>query len=331
LVTIYSTSFLQIKSQKVSTIAAEENAMAVPFWKSDSFGTALSYAISQMPTFIGYPLADLIGHFAANDVMSPGHRAMRVNQWVAHGGKISPRKLRQLVRQVYYNQGRAIYDFYHYLNHPEKVRRMVSLTPQFKQMMDEAMQGKQGTLLLIAHTAGFNLGGLVLPLLGYKILSLAIANPSRGYRWQNQLRNQHGMEVVPMSVSSWQRARERLQAGGMVQTGVDRPQGEVIYSPMFFGRPAALPVAYTKLALTTGAKVFVAGFHTNPDRTCVIDVSEQVQMEKRDDPHVEMLVNAEKVLREVEKFILRDPTQWMMFLPVWPQAGAELPARFKLK
>lgn len=305
--------------------------MSTPFWKSESFGTALSYIISQLPQVVGYPIADMLGHMAANDVMSPGHRAVRLNQWVAHGGNISPRRLRQVVRCVYYNQARAVYDFYHFLNRPEDVRRLVSLTPQFQQMMEEAMQEKQGTLLLIAHTAGFNLGGLLLPLLGYKFLSLAIANPSRGYRWQNQLRNEHGMEVVPMSVSSWTRARERLQAGGMVQTGVDRPQGEVKYSPMFFGRPAALPVAYTKLALTTGARVFVAGFNTNPDRTCVVDVSEQVQMEKRDDPHEEMLVNAEKVLREVEKFIRKDPSQWMMFLPVWPQAEAELPARFRLK
>lgn len=305
--------------------------MAVPFWKTEAFGTALSYLISQTPPFIGYRLADLIAHFSANDVMSPGHRAMRVNQWVAHGGKISPRRLRQVVRQAYYNQGRAIYDFYHYLNHPDKVRRLVSLTPRFQQMMDEAKQEKQGTLLLIAHTAGFNLGGLLLPLLGFKFLSLAIANPSRGYRWQNELRNEHGMEVVPMSVSNWQLARERLQAGGTVQTGVDRPMGEVKYSPTFFGRPSALPVAYTKLALTTGARVFVAGFHTNPDRTCVIDASEQVYMEKRDDPHEEMIVNAEKVLHEVEKFICHDPTQWVMFFPVWPEADAELPARFKLK
>jgi lauroyl/myristoyl acyltransferase len=117
----------------------------------------------------------------------------------------------------------------------------------------------------------------------------------------------------------------------MVQTGVDRPQGEGKYSPIFFGRPSALPVAYTKLALTTGARVFVAGFHTNPDRTCVVDVSEEVQMEERNDPHEEMLVNAEKVLREVETFICKDPSQWMMFMPIWPQLEGELPVRFRLK
>lgn len=305
--------------------------MAEPFWKTDSFGTALSYLISQVPPALGYPLADLIAHSAANDVMSPGHRAMRVNQWVAHGGKISPKKLRQVVRQVYYNQGRAIYDFYHYLSHPEKVKRLVKLTPKFEKMMREAMEGKQGTLLLMPHLTGFNIGGLLLPLLGFKFLTLSYPHPTKGYRWQNKLRINSGLEVEPMSVSAWQHARERLQAGGTVLTGVDRPQPDSGYEPEFFGRPAALPVAYARLATHTHARVFVVAFHTRPDRTCEIDVSDRVEMENREDAHEEMRVNAGKVLEQVEIFIRRDPTQWVMFYPVWPNADRELPERFWIR
>ncbi len=305
--------------------------MAVPFWKTESFGTALSYAISQLPPTLGYPLADLIAHFAANDAMSPGHRALRVNQWVAHGGKITPRKLRQVVRQVYCNQAHAIYDFYHYLNRPDDIRRLVRLTPKFEKMMHEAMQEKQGTLLLMPHLTGFNLGGVLLPMLGFKILTLSYPNPTRGYQMQNKLRSNHGLEVEPMSISSWQHARARLQRGGTVLTGVDRPQENPAKMPTFFGRPAALPVAYTQLALHTNARVFVVGFHTNADRTCVLDVSDQVLMEPTPDPHEEKRLNAEKVLIEVEKFIRKDPTQWVMFFPVWPGADADLPARFRVK
>lgn len=305
--------------------------MTTPFWKSDSFGTALSYLVSQLPRFIGYPLADMLGHMAANDVMSPGHRAVRLNQWMAHDGKISPRKLRQVVRCVYYNQARAVYDFYHFLNRPAEVQKLVCLTPKFSAMMQECNRGKRGTLLLMPHLTGFNLGGLLLPQLGFKFLTLSFPNPTRGYRWQNQLRNEHGMEVEPMTVSAWQRARERLQQGGTVLTGVDRPSGETEYMPMFFGRPAELPVAYTKLALSTDARMFVIGFQTKEDRTSLIDVSDEVEMEQRDDPHEEMRVNAEKVLREVERFIRMDRSQWVMFLPVWPQVEAELPARYRLK
>ena len=34
--------------------------------------------------------------------------------------------------------------------------------------------------------------------------------------------------------------------------------------------------------------------------------------------------HAEKVLAEAEKFIRRDPLQWMMFFPVWPAMTTEL-------
>jgi KDO2-lipid IV(A) lauroyltransferase len=302
--------------------------MVVPFWKTESFGTAISIALSQMPSVIGYRIADLIAHFSANDVMSPGHRAMRVNQWVAHGGHISPQRLRQLVRQVYCNQGRAIYDFYHYLNRPEDIRRLVSITPRFEQMMEEAKQEKQGTLLLMPHLTGFNLGGLYLPMVGFKFLTLSYPHPSVGYQWQNQIRIDHGMEVEPMSVSSWQHARERLQNGGTVLTGVDRPVPDSGYAPQFFGRPSALPVAYAHLASHTHARVFVVSFRTHSDRTCVLDVSPQIQMEERSDPREELQFNAEKVLKEVEKLICIDPTQWVMFYPVWPEAEKEIPPRF---
>ncbi len=305
--------------------------MPVPFWKTEFFGTAMSYLISQMPPRVGYRLADMIAHVAANDVMSPGHRAMRVNQWVVHGGQASPRKLRQVVRQVYYNQGRAIYDFYHYLNHPEDVQRLVSMTPEFTRVLEETKQQKQGTLLLMPHLTGFNLGGLLPPMLGYRILTLSYPNPTRGYRLQNKFRSDRGLEVEPMSASSWQHARERLQQGGIVLTGVDRPLADPSYAPRFFGRPSALPVAYMQLALHTNARVFVIAFRTNPDRTCELLTSPQVELERRADPHEEMLVNTEKVLLEVEKFILQDPTQWVMFFPVWPGADAELPAKFRVK
>jgi lauroyl/myristoyl acyltransferase len=294
--------------------------------QSEALGTAFSIGFSQgLPTFLGYPLASLIAYFAANKAMSPGHRAVCINQWVAHDGQLDHSGLRRAVRKVYHQQGHAVYDFYHYMDRPEKIRQLVSLTPKFEALMRDCMQEKQGTLLLMPHLIGFNLGGLLLAQLGFQFLTLSFPNPNRAYRWQNKIRTDRGMLVEPMSFTAMQHARQRLEQGGTVLTGIDRPHPDSGYSPLFFGRPASLPVAYIRLALNTHARVFVIGFHASADHTCHIDVSDQVQLETCEDPRQELIVNAEKALAEAEKFIRIDPSQWVMFLPVWPEAESELP------
>lgn len=229
------------------------------------------------------------------------------------------------------NQGHGLYDFYRALNHPDLVRRLVKFSPRFENMVEGLKRENQPTLLLMPHLSGFNLGGLRLQQEGLRFLTLAYPNPSRGYKWQNKLRNDRGMEVVPFSFSSFVLARERLQQGGIVLTGVDRPLEGSGYHPRFFGIPADLPVAYIKLALKTGAGVFVLGFATNRDHTQVIDVSERIEMERCADSNQELILNAEKVLRVAEEFIKKDPEQWMMFYPVWPDQLDHLEHRTRSK
>ncbi|KAF0109759.1 MAG: hypothetical protein FD147_2084 [Chloroflexi bacterium] len=296
---------------------------------NQALGTALVLALSQgLPPFMGHPVAAVISYILGNRVISPTFHAIRLNQWVAHDGKLSQRELRRAVRRVFQNQGRALYDFYHNLDRPEEIRRLVKLTPRFTAMMEESMASKanQGTLLVMPHLSGFNVGGLLLAQLGFRFLTLAIPNPNRGYAWQNKLRNDRGMEVLPMTGSSMQLARERLQKGGAVLTGIDRPHPESGYNPLFFNRPAALPVAYIRLALKTHARVFVIGFRSLADHSYLIDLSDQVEMEHAADPREELMMNTQKVLRIAEEYIRLDPSQWMMFLPVWPQAEGELPS-----
>lgn len=295
---------------------------------SQTLGTAAVMALSQgLPSFIGHPVAAALSYMAGNRVFSPTFRSISLNQWVAHDGNLTARQLRQAIRKVYQNQGRALYDFYHNLDRPEEIRKFVRLTPNFEKMMNECMSPdmQQGTLMLMPHLSGFNLSGLYLAQLGFKFLTLAIPNPNRGYAWQNKLRNDRGMDVVPLNMQAMQDARKRLQSGGTVLTGIDRPIDESDHEPSFFSRKAALPVAYVKLALKTNARVFVLGFQTLKDSTIIVDVSPQVEFEPLENPHEELVINAEKVLKIAEQFIRLDPSQWMMFLPVWPDVKKEVP------
>lgn len=290
-----------------------------------SLSTAIAVNLSQaLPGWIGYPLTKAIGALLSTRFFSPVVKAVRLNQWIAHDRKLTRHELTVAVRQVFLNQARSLYTFYHNLDRPERVKQLVRISPRMQQMMDTSNQGGRGTLMLIPHLTGFDMGGLLLGAQGFKFLTLSYPNPPKGYEWQNKLRNDRGVEVMPMSFQSTQMARERLQAGGTVLTGIDRPHPGSGYTPEFFGRPAELPVAYIKLALKTRARVFVVAFQSLPDFTYEIDVSDEIPMLPNPDPKTELEKNASRVLKAAEGFIRRNPASWAMFYPVWPELEKEM-------
>lgn len=291
-----------------------------------SLSTALAVNLSQaFPPSIGYSVARVIARVLTGRFYSPLVKAVRLNQWIAHDRKLNRHELNRAVNQVFLNQARALYNFYHNLDRFDQVRQLVRISPRMKQLMETSNQNRQGTMMLIPHMSGFDLGGLLLGQMGFKYLTLSYPNPPHGYEWQNKMRNDRGEEVMPMSFQSTQFARERLQAGGTVLTGIDRPYPGTGYFPKFFGLPAELPVAYMKLALRTSARVFVVAFQTLPDQTYEIDASDEIALQRDADPRKELEDNVSRVLLEVERFIRTNPASWAMFYPVWPQLLKELP------
>lgn len=289
------------------------------------FSTLAALVLSRLfPPVPGHSFARLVGRVVGLFPNGSAYRSLRLNQWIASGKQLAGRALDQAVKQVFVNQGVALYDFYRALSHPEIAQEKVNFTPAFNRLVEECKKEEEGTLLLIPHLSGFNLGGLRLAQERLHYLSLVNPDTSKGYAWQNELRIRHGMEVEPFTIYALGQARERLKSGGTVLTGIDRPLENSKYTPCFFGYPSALPVAYIRLALKSAARVFVVGFTTLKNHTHLIDVSDQVQLEHYRDGEEELARNAEKVLQQAEVFIRRDLAQWMMFYPVWPEELAKL-------
>jgi KDO2-lipid IV(A) lauroyltransferase len=292
---------------------------------SEAFGTGVAILLGQgLRPWLGYRVARFIGWVVSCFPGGAAYRSLALNQWIVSGKTLGKRELNLAVRKIFRNQALALYDFYHALDRPELIQQQVKFTEKFEKLIGECKRADQPTLLLIPHLSGFNMGGLRLAQYGLRYLTLAYPNPSSGYQWQNKLRNDRGMEVIPFTIEALGQARKRLQQGGTVLTGVDRPLEESNYHPQFFGYPTNLPVAYVRLALKTNARVFVVGFMTLNDHTYLIDVSDQVHLQHNEDAELELELNAEKILLKAEEFIRRDPYHWMMFYPVWPDEMSNL-------
>lgn len=294
---------------------------------NSSLGMGIALFLGRMiPNAVGHSTTQTIARIMARQKKTAMVTAVRNNQWVVRGENLSRPTLDDCVTDVFRLQARCLFDFYHNLNHPQQVLDLIQFTPAFQKVFDERLERKQGALFLLTHLSAFDLGGYAIATRGLHLQILSTPQLNSGYSWQNHVRQQQGLETTPLGPSALHQARLRLEQGGTVLTGLDRPNPGSNYKPLFFGHPAALPVFYVRLALNTHVPIYVIAVIAQADgASYLIDASEPITMEPNSDSRQEIIQNAETVLRTGESFIRSHPEQWAMFFPVWPDLLVNTP------
>lgn len=279
-----------------------------------------------VPPAVGHRLADAVTAALARRRSASLYRHLFHNLRVALGPDADDALVHRTAAQVLRNTGRSYYTFYHaYAQGRQAVLDRVEVHPQVFAYLDELAYQRRGALIVGGHLSGFDLGAIAFAYMGYRIAALAYAAPTSGYDLQNQIRRQAGLEWLPIDPSVLRRAINRLREGGLIITGVDRPDphggGELL---PFFGRPARLPVGHVRLALQTGAPVgiVVPEYLAAQDRVRVY-LAGMLEMEQVGTRQENVLHNARRVLAIIERAILAHPDQWQMFYPVWETADGD--------
>ncbi len=289
-------------------------------------GVGFALAVGKFtPPWIGYRVAELIARLSAMKRTSKHVRAARLNQYVVSGGELRGRKLERAVYEVLRSTAHSLYDFYHNLDRPDRILKLVEFDSYFQEIFDRVKSGGYPALFLTPHLSNFDLAGRALALRGLKFQILSFPQPPGGYQLQNRLRIEAGIEVTPMTIEATLKAKQRLRSGGVVLTGLDRPLDETRYHPRFFGLPAPLPVAYIHLALQTQVPIIVVACISKKPGRYTVTARPPLIPQPREDRAAELIENAEAVLREAEVLIRQYPRQWSMYYPVWPQVFGEVP------
>jgi lauroyl/myristoyl acyltransferase len=278
-----------------------------------------------LPPRAGYAAADFFSWVITLFKKNPQVQAVRANQWIISGKKKNKHELDRAVREVFRHSARCIYDMYHYYQNLSQLDSKVILSSRAKLLIEQNRSQEKTAVVVGPHLSNFDLGIQALARNGMKALILSYPQPTSGYQWQNEIRNLEQMETVPLSISVLHQAVERLSSGEIVITGVERPVSSQKYRVNFFGEPACLPVMHIQLALKTMVPVVVIGVQMRPDQIYEIDATEEIPMVANPDHNVEITSNAEAVLARVEELIGKNPCQWLMFYPVWPQAIKDMP------
>ena len=276
---------------------------------------SISLVARAFPPRIAYPLCNRVGSWMATQGEARVTQAVRINQWVARGSNLTDTALDKAVRETLQNNARDIYNLYHYLGRSEDMREMIRFTPQACEILQRPEFAERGLIILGIHLSNFDfILRYGISHLGFQPLVLTIPDPQGGRRVEYEMRKQIGMNLVPASVGALRGAIKHLEKGGMIVTGLDRPVPDPRQKPIFFGRPASLPIYYVQLASKAQVPIAVMAAIQQADGKYHVFRSEFMEMES----HLNAMRNAERVLKQAEEFIRLAPQQWNVPLPVWP-------------
>jgi len=273
----------------------------------------------------GYKVADYLADRIAARRNWQMVRTVRANQWVIRGEIQDKALLDQAVRDTFRCIARSVFELYHFIHDPEAMQRMIVFSQPVLEGLQRPAFTERGLMVVGLHFSNFDFvlqaGGLK----GLEAMVLTIPELPGGYRQQYEMRKRTGMNLVPASLTALRMAVEHLQAGGLLLTGIDRPDGASSQRPIFFGRPAALPIHPIYLAIRARVPVVLLAAILEPDGKYHFLSSDPIEMDAYPDRHIEGLRNAEKILKIAEGFIRLAPEQWSMTLPVWPEALDQAP------
>lgn len=284
--------------------------------------SAVAWAV---PPLVGHPVCSLVGSWAASLRQSKITQAVRLNQWMARGAKLEKDRLDRAVGETLQNNIRDLYDLYHYIQRPEAMKRRICLNPLAAELVERPELAGRGLVIVGIHLSNFD--GILQSLCrqGLKPLVLTIPDPQGGRRVEYELRKKTGMNLAPTSLGTLRQAVRRLERGGLVLTGIDRPVAGPKLRPVFFGQPAPLPTHHIYLALKAHVPVVLMAAIRQKDGRYNVLSSGLMEMEHHPVHETEVLQNAERVLRQAEDFIRLAPQQWNVPLPVWPDLLSHVP------
>ncbi|MBC7315175.1 MAG: lysophospholipid acyltransferase family protein [Chloroflexi bacterium] len=245
---------------------------------------------------------------------------VRANIRQVVGPATSDEKLDEMAERAIYHAGCTYYDMFRQRRDSLRQYEIVlRASPETWEQVKSALQDRRGVIIAGAHMSNFDLAAQWIAAQGVEIQALSLAQPDIGTRVVNEIRRRRGVIVTPVGLDSLRAALKRLQNGGVIATGVDRPVSDHDEPLPFFGKPARLPTGHIRLALQTNAHVIAAACIQEPTGRYALVMSPPLEMERTYDRQRDIRHNALRVLALLEEMIRQAPDQWLMFVPVWPE------------
>jgi KDO2-lipid IV(A) lauroyltransferase len=225
-------------------------------------------------------------------------------------------RAKAIVRQNFRNFASYLVDFFRF-SRLEAADLASLVEVEGRENVDRALRRGKGAVGVTAHVGNWELGGIVLSLLGYPVNAVALSyqNTKLNRLFVNQ-RAIAGVKVITVGTAALQSLRA-LKKNELVVILGDRDVTERGVTAEFFGAPAHIPRGPAVLAARSGASLFFGCLiRTSAERYRVV-FRPPLEVDESLDPVEKEALLTRALLKEMEEVIMAHLDQWYMYYRVW--------------
>lgn len=272
-----------------------------------------------LPTPILGPFAGGAGWLAAR-AMS-GRREMVARHQLRVRPDLTPRQLDKAVDAVFQSYSDYWIESFRLPGTPASVLDAGITTEGFEHVRQAYDAGK-GLITAMPHLGAWEWSAFWLTACEQiKVTTVAEAlDPPELSEWFIDLREQMGMEIVPLGPESGQRVIKALADGRLLSLVCDRDIAGGGVEVEFFGERTTLPAGPATLSIRTGAPILPTGVYFTPRYNGHHAIVRPPVPTHRLGPGLrdDVARVTQSLAHELEFLIRRAPEQWHMFQPNWP-------------
>lgn len=267
-----------------------------------------------LPLNLAYKIAvffsDLHYIFANQD-----RRAVKENLSVIFPEK-SSREIRRLRIRMVRNFAKYLVDFFRFEKlDKEYIAKHIKI--ENAHYFNRALSRGKGVIVLTAHLGNWELGGVVLSLLGYPLWAVALPHKYKLVdNFFNFQRQRKGLNVIPLG-KAVRLSLNLLKENKMVALVGDRDFTEKGVILDFFGKPTLLPAGPAALAIRTGAAIVPGFMLRNKNGGFTLRIEKPLEIPVSTDKRKDLLQIIIRYKVIFEDYIRKYPDQWYMFRRFW--------------
>lgn len=276
----------------------------------------LGLIVPLIPPGLAYPLATRLGDlFYHLDKVTRANIHDNVTH-ILEGSRKTGGDIETIVRGVFRSMAKNYYDLFRVPTlSPAEIARLVKV--EGWEHVERALSRGKGLIVITAHFGNIDVVAQVLALWEIPVVGPAEhLKPEALFQYICSLRANKSFRLIPIDGPLFELFRA-LRRNEIVALAADRDitgSGVVVD---FFGAPARLPDGYARLSLRTGAPIIVGFSQRLPDNTFAVYLEPPLELEATGDRDGDARAGVEKVVAIMERYIGKQPEQWVMSAPLW--------------
>ncbi len=223
------------------------------------------------------------------------------------------------VREVFHNFGKYLVDFLTMTKRLTSAYMQTHLEVSAVGHVNTVLQQHKGGIVISAHLGNWEMGAVLLPMMGYPISMIALPHKDpRVNLFFNQQREFFGTQVVPTTVAV-RRCMEHLKRNRLVAMLVERDFSQHGLVMDFLGKPTMIPKGAALFSLKTGAPIIPCFFIRKQDDYFDVNFHSPIYPPVVQGDITEEVLRAyiKQYLVVIEAHIRQYPSQWLMFREFW--------------